>query len=196
LASVYPGRITATQPASVELHVMMDLLNGHIKYLEIATDKESERPYQPFTNELKDTLMPEDAGYFDISYCYQIAKAGGHHTTLIGNAINTGILDSFDEQDHQVKGLNSKRVTSLKIHKHQIMDLTVTWAKRPGTYRLIASWDKHKSCLRYLITDLKRSKCSARQMINLYSLRWQIELLLNECKSYNHLKTRETAQAH
>jgi hypothetical protein len=42
LASHYPGRFTATHPAAVEMHVTMDLLNGHINYLQIAPDKESE----------------------------------------------------------------------------------------------------------------------------------------------------------
>jgi hypothetical protein len=80
------------------MHVTMDLLNGHINYLQIAPDKESERLYQPFANELNDTLVLEDAGYFDIHYCHQIAQAGGHHIIRTSNAINPNILDSFDEQ--------------------------------------------------------------------------------------------------
>jgi len=196
LATHYPGRFTATQPASVEMHVTMDLLNGHINYLQIAPDKESERLYQPFANELNDTLVLEDAGYFDIHYCHQIAQAGGHHIIRTSNAINPDILDSFDEQGRQVKGLSGKRLTSLKMQKHQIMDLTVTWEKRPGTYRLIAFWDKRKSRLGYMITNLKRCEFSVTQVIELYSLRWQIELLFKEWKSYNHLKTIGTAQPH
>ena len=196
LASHYPGRFTATHPAAVEMHVTMDLLNGHINYLQIAPDKESERLYQPFANELKDTLVLEDAGYFDINYCYQIAQSGGQHIIRTSNAINPDILDRFDEQGRQVKGLSGKRLSSLKMQTHQIMDLTVAWAKRPGTYRLIAFWDKRKSRLGYMITNLKRSEFSARQITELYSLRWQIELLFKEWKSYNHLKTIGTAQAH
>ena len=76
------------------------------------------------------------------------------------------------------------------------MDLTVAWARRPGTYRLIAFWDKRKSLLGYMITNLKRCEFSVTQVIELYSLRWQIELLFKEWKSYNHLKTIGTAQPH
>ena len=196
LASHYPGRFTATHPAAVEMHVTMDLLNGHINYLQIAPDKESERLYQPFANELKDTLVLEDAGYFDINYCYQIGQSGGHHIIRTSNTINPDILESFDQQGRQVKGLSGKKLSSLKMQTHQIMDLTVAWKKRPGTYRLIAFWDKRKSRLGYMITNLKRSEFSATQIIELYSLRWQIKLLFKEWKSYNHLKTIGTAQAH
>lgn len=196
LASEYPGRFTATHPAAVELHVTMDLLNGHINYLQIVPDKESERLYQPFANELKDTLVLEDAGYFDIGYCHDIDKEGGFYIIRTNNAINPDIIDSFDEQGRPVKGLSGKRLTSLKMQTHQIMDLTVAWAKRPGTYRLIAFWDKRKSRVGYMITNLNRSEFSATQILELYSLRWQIELLFKEWKSYSHLKTIGTAQPH
>jgi hypothetical protein len=115
LASHYPGRFTATHPAAVEMHVTMDLLNGHINYLQIAPDKESERLYQPFANELKDTLVREDAGYFDINYCYQIGQSGGHHIIRTSNTINPDILESFDQQGRQVKGLSGKKLSSLKM---------------------------------------------------------------------------------
>jgi hypothetical protein len=115
------------------MHVTMDLLNDHINYLQIAPDKESERLYQPFANELKDTLVLEDAGYFDINYCYQIAQSGGHHIIRTSNTINPDILESFDQHGRQVKGLSGKKSSSLKMQTQQIMDLTVAWKKRPGT---------------------------------------------------------------
>jgi hypothetical protein len=71
----------------------------------------------------------------------------------------------FDEQYPQVKGLSGKRLTSLKMQT-----LTVTWAKRPGTYRLIAFWDRRKSCPRYMNTHSKRRQFNATQIIELYSL--------------------------
>ncbi|MFQ3189607.1 MAG: hypothetical protein ACI936_000732 [Paraglaciecola sp.] len=47
LASDYPGRFTATQSASVEIHVTMDLLNGHINYLQIAQIKKASTYISP-----------------------------------------------------------------------------------------------------------------------------------------------------
>lgn len=196
LASHYPGRFTATHPAAAELHVTMDLLSGHINYFQIAPDKESERLYQPYANELKHTLVLEDAGYFDIGYCFEIDKEGGFHIIRASNAINPEIITAVDEQGKEIKGLKGKSLRSLKLQKQQVADITVKWAKRPGTYRLIAFWDRRKSCVGYLITNLSRTDFSAAQIIELYSLRWQIELLFKEWKSYNHLKTIGTAQPH
>jgi hypothetical protein len=47
-----------------------------------------------------------------------------------------------------------------------------------------------------MITNLKRSEFSATQGIGFFSLRWKIELLFKEWKSYNHLKIIGTAKPH
>lgn len=192
LAGVFPGRFTKTTPAAIELHLTMDLVAGTANYLAIDADKESERLYNPYADELAETLILMDAGYFDISYCHQVTKNNGYYVIRASNSINPDILEALDTNGHRVKGLKDKKLNSLKLQQDQQLDLTVKWCNRPGTYRLIAFWDRRKSCIGYLITNLARETFSITEICSLYGLRWQIELFFKELKSYCNLSTFNT----
>jgi len=112
------------------------------------------------------------------------------------NSINPDILDAFDAHGAPVKGLQGKKLSSLKLQQDQQRDLTVKWCNRPGTYRLIAFWDRRKSRVGYLITNLAREDFRVADICNLYGLRWQIELFFKELKSYCNLSTFNTRNEH
>ncbi|NRB25813.1 transposase [Shewanella sp.] len=147
LTKEFPGRFTKTHPAAMELHVTMDLMSGHYNYLGISPDSESERHYNPFAYEIQDTLLLMDAGYFNIDYCYQADKHGGHVIMRTNGKINPDIEAAFD---------------------------------------------RNKSAIGYLVTNLNRAKFSAGKVSELYGLRWQIELFFKELKSYSGLKAFNT----
>lgn len=67
-----PGRFTKTAPAAIELHLTLDLVAGTANYIGLDADKESEKHHRPFADELIETLVLMDAGYFDINYCHEI----------------------------------------------------------------------------------------------------------------------------
>ncbi len=60
---------------------------------------------------------------------------------------------------------------------------------------MIASWAKGKREPTYWVPNLPRSGYPARRVIQLYSLRWQIELLFKEWKSYCNLRKFNTRKA-
>jgi hypothetical protein len=62
-------------------------------------------------------------------------------------------------------------------------------------YRMVASWPADKSEPTYWVTNLSREDYPARNIIKLYSLRWQIELLFKEWKSYCNLRKFNTRKA-
>ena len=196
LTEKFPGRFTKTTPAAIELHMTMDLVAGCANYLAITPDKESERLYNPYADELKDTLLLMDAGYFNISYCYQVDENGGHYIIRANNSIKPEIVEAYDAYGLAVKGLKGKKLSALKLQHDQQMDLTVKWANRQGTYRLIAFWDKRKSTIGYLMTNLKRDVFSCQQISDLYGLRWQIELFFKALKSFCNLSTFNTQNEH
>ena len=61
--------------------------------------------------------------------------------------------------------------------------------------RLIASWPPGKSEPTYWATNLPREQYPATTVVQLYSLRWQIELLFKEWKSYCNLRKFNTRNA-
>ena len=112
------------------------------------------------------------------------------------NNIKPEIVEAYDPYGLPVKGLKGKKLSTLKLQQDQQMDLTVKWSNRKGTYRLIAFWDRRKSTIGYLITNLKRDVFSCQQLCNLYGLRWQIELFFKELKSFCNLSTFNTQNEH
>ncbi|MFC0178926.1 hypothetical protein [Thorsellia kenyensis] len=59
------------------MHLTFDLVAGTANYVGLDADKESEKHYRPFADELKDTLVLMNAGYFDIEYCKGINQFKG-----------------------------------------------------------------------------------------------------------------------
>ena len=192
LKGTFPSRFTKTMPAAAELHLTMDLLSGGIEYLGIDADKESERLYQPYANESGGTLQLLDAGYFDIGYVAQINQYGGHCIIRAKSNINPTIVEAVNADGNLIPSLAGKQLKSLKLQQGEIIDLKVSWKEHRGTFRLIAAWDKKKQRVGYLITTLSRQCLCARQIQQYYALRWQVELLFKELKSYCSLSTFAT----
>jgi hypothetical protein len=196
LKKTFPGRFTQTAPAAVELHLTMDLLSGGVDYMAIDADKESERLWQPYANESAGTLNLLDAGYFDIDYVSQTAKTGGHCIIRAKSNINPVIINARNEDGRRVKRLEGQQLKSVKLKQDEILDLNVSWQKHDGTFRIIASWDKRHQRHGYLITTLARNQFSAKDIQQYYALRWQVELLFKELKSYCNLSTFSTENEH
>lgn len=196
LKKAFPGRFTMTAPAAVELHLTMDLLSGGVDYMAIDADKESERQWQPYANESAGTLNLLDAGYFDIDYVAQTARSSGHCIIRAKSNINPTIVAARDTQGRRVKKWEGKRLKSVKFQQDEILDLEVSWQKHEGPFRIIASWDKRHQRHGYLITTLSRDTFSAQEIQQYYALRWQVELLFKELKSYCCLSTFSTKNKH
>ena len=196
LKETFPGRFTKTAPAAVELHLTMDLLSGGVDYMAIDADKESERLWQPYACESSGTLNLLDAGYFDIDYVSQTGKSGGHCIIRAKSNINPVIITARSGDGRRIKTLEGQRLKSVKLKQDDILDLDVSWQKPVGTFRIIASWDKRHQRHGYLITTLPREQFSAQDIQQYYALRWQVELLFKELKSYCSLSTFSTENQH
>ena len=196
LKKTFPGRFTKTAPAAVELHLTMDLLSGGVDYMAIDADKESERLWQPRADESCDTLNLLDAGYFDIGYVAQTAQCSGQCIIRAKSNINPTIVAAWDNKGNPVKGLAGKRLSEFKLNKNEILDLDVIWKKHQDPFRVVASWDKRHKRRGYLITTLSREPFSAQDILQYYALRWQVELMFRELKSYCCLSTFSTENKH
>ena len=57
----------------------------------------------------------------------------------------------------------------------------------------MVSWNAGKCEYRYLVTNLPRARYTVKRVDDAYRLRWQIELLFKEWKSYANLQAFDTA---
>ena len=197
LKEVFPGRFSTHSPAAVELHVTMDLLTSGIDYFALTADTTSERLHSPKAEELKNTLTLEDAGYFDRRRIIEIDNQGGY---VIGQAacnINPVIVEAYDYDGNEILKWRGKKLKELKLKDNYTpVDLTVRWPGYDMDFRVVAFWYKKKKRIGYLVTNLPRDSVPADDIVGLYRLRWQIELLFKELKSYCNLKKFSTGNKH
>jgi len=193
LQKTYPARFKKRFPAAIELHVTMDLLSGSVDYLSIGADTEPERPHSPEATSLNDILLLTDAGYFDRKKVIDIDQQGGYTITQAACSINPVVKAAYDFQGNIIKTTANKKLNTLKLkNKNSTLDLTVCWPGYDFEFRVIAFWYKKKKRIGYLVTNLPRETVPASDVVELYRLRWQIELLFKELKSYCNLKKFST----
>lgn len=197
LASVFPGRFTTLKPAAVELHVSYELLSESLEQVTLAADSEAEVHHVPEAASLSGGLLLADRMFFMKAYLSEVVSEGGDFLVKARGTLNPVIEQVYRPDGKQIKtwvGKSLKQVMH-RFRREQALDMDVTWVlskQQTFTARLIVTWDKENNCPRYLVTSLDRKSFSVMQVIDGYRLRWQIELLFKEWKSYANLHAFDT----
>ncbi len=199
LKEIYPGRFTKTAPAAIELHVTMDLLSGQPEQIILTEDTASERHQLFPIEEQKDSLALYDRGYCD-KKLFKIYNEQGASFIIKGKkSLKPIIKKAYINGTKHLKKLTSTTIDfKKKLPKKDIIDCDIFWKNPskdqsiPQVYRMIFWWNA--SCKEYviLITNLSREEFSPFDITQAYRLRWQIELLFKEWKSFNELKKFDT----
>ncbi|MBH0059481.1 IS4 family transposase, partial [Pseudoalteromonas sp. SWXJZ94C] len=194
LKDTFKGRFTKISPAAIEVHVSWDVLQGYPEEISVSPDSQAEYDFLPDAKSLVDTLFLADRGYFKLSYLESIDTAGGFYVVRAKTTVNPTVVAAFNRHGNALKRFSQKKQKDVKKHirRSVIVDMDV---EGKTNYRLIASWPRGKSEPTYWATNLNREKFSAEAVIKLYSLRWQIELLFKEWKSYCNLQKFNTRKA-
>lgn len=199
LQQILPGRFKAVSPAAVELHVSLELLTGTPLQMNLTADTESEQANQPDPATLNNKLYLADRGYFDIKRLAVINEAGGFFIVRAKTSINPHIVTAHREDGTPMPELEGKKLKSIRYDQRgaPALDLVVAWGskKNPIYHRLIMTWNTAHQQFQYLITNLPASRYDAHAIREGYRLRWQIELLFKEWKSYANLHAFNTGKS-
>ncbi|GAB3039774.1 IS4 family transposase [Bowmanella dokdonensis] len=194
LAEVFPGRFKKLSPAAVECHMTMSLLDDQPLALSVSADTSAERRYLPEPMGLRNRLLLCDAGYPQQDYLSQVNQHGGFYLMRHGKNWNPLIRQANNSKGRKLDKLVGKRLQDIRRRdsRSEVLDLEVDWAGH--RVRVIRFW--HQESKRYLswMTNLSTEQFSAEQVMKLYRLRWQIELLFKEWKSHNNLHKFNTRQ--
>ena len=199
LRRIFPGRFTKVTPAAVELHAHMSLLSGNLCSVTLAPDKEAERQFLPSARSLpRRSLSLRDRGYIDISYFDALADADAFLICRAPNALNPIIVRVLGGLPKRVgKKWEGKRLQQLRKRKlRHDLELLVSWP-RPGRrtieLRLVIRYVREKKSWTWLLTNVPLD-FTAETIGQLYRLRWQIELLFKDWKSYANLHALQSEQ--
>ena len=201
LQDVFPGRYTTKVPAAVELHATMSLWSDQPVSLAVAADTEGERAYLPMPCELRGQLIIGDRGYQDIDYTREVDAHGGYALIRGQLQINPAIVDSYIDGKH-VPSHSGRRLHDIAgKQRRKTIDIDAQWkgvgrTSRPDTkLRVVFLWNKKRREYLALVTNLDRENFPPDTLMTLYRLRWQVELLFKEWKSYCNLHAFTTTKA-
>ena len=193
LAKHYRGRFQPRCPAAVELHVTMDLFQDCASKVTLTADTAPERPHLPAAHTLNGDLLLADRGYFSRRYLREVDEAGGYYVVRGKTTLNPVVRAGYGAEGQVLRGVRAKKLR--EVRKKGLVDFDVVWDQGGKTFRarLIASWNRSQHQYRYLVTNLPRSRYTPEAIGQAYRLRWQIELLFKEWKSYANLHSFNTA---
>jgi hypothetical protein len=198
LKTVFPGRFTKVRPAAVELHVTLDLLKEAVSRVTLTPDTFGERAYLPRGADLKGVLLLADRGYFSTPYLAEVISSGASFVIRALSDLNPHIVAACTASGKPLRGMKDRRLKEVKrLPKRETADLDVSWSIKGGTVqcRLLVTWNPKTREYQYLVTNLPRVRYAAEKVGLAYRLRWQIELLFKEWKSYANLHAFDTANA-
>lgn len=143
-------------------------------------------------------LLLADRGYFERPYFETLDSAGGHFIVRAGQHINPLIHEARQTNGRRVKCLEGRRLKAVlpKVKGSDCLDMVVQFDGLDGPWRcrlVIHPNLKKGAAPRYLVTNLDATRFSAEHVSDAYRLRWQIELLFKEWKSYANLRAFDTA---
>ena len=186
LKEVFPGRFKKVKPAAVELHATLDLLDESLSKVTLTADTASERAALPKASSLGGCLLLADRGYFDRDYLLELTEAGASFVIRAPKGLNPKVLEAFDAQGSRIPKFVGKPLKTLRFAKRGAVDLLVRWKVQDQSLecRLIVTWNASTREFQYLATNLPSERYSVYDVAKAYRLRWQVELLFKEWKSY------------
>lgn len=189
LADIFPNRFKGHSPAAVECHMTMSLADEQPVKLGISADTASERAYLPLPVHLRNKLLLADAGYVGLKFMQDVEAHQGYFLMRSGNQLNPEIIRALNAKGREVKklaGLRLKELQRRRGGRAPELDLDIRWHKYEC--RMVLFWHQEEKRYLWWLTNLPRDEFSAIDIMKLYRVRWQIELLFKELKSHNNLK--------
>ncbi len=197
LKATYPGRFTTISPAAVELHATMSVFADQPITISLSPDSQGERDFLPEPKSLTNKLFLGDRGYEDTEYVAQVRDADGYAIIRYKGTLNPVVKSCWvsGRFPRALRNRSLKEIIGKLRGKHA--DLDVEWPRKKGvgTLRLVLIWNPKFKRHMYLLTNLDRETFTPAMVRTLYRLRWQVELLFKEWKSYANLHAFPTGKA-
>ncbi len=200
LAEDFPGRFTTVSPAAVELHVNLELLSEGLNTIVLSPDSMAERQFLPPVEALTGCLLLGDRGYFGKKYLCALDAAGGAFIVRGPAMMNPLIRRAWGPDGVEIKHFRNKHLKDVagKLSRYAAVDMDVCYriGAREFACRLVAHPNPREDIPRYLVTNLDRESFTIEHVSDGYRLRWQVELLFKEWKSFANLHAFDTNNPH
>lgn len=142
--------------------------------------------------EIRRKLFLMDRAYDSRELALDIRKLGGYSLTRLRCNSNPTLKNVLVDGKRAPKfdGWRMNEVLE-SIHKGASLDAYIDDGSEDSILRIVVVWNpnpkKDESNWNRMQTTLPRESAGVKELINLYRLRWQIEIVFKEMKSYSNL---------
>jgi len=205
LANTFPGYGGTGREAIAQIQLEYELLAGTVTELSLgsALDSDAAAGIKHLNQVPPNALLIRDLGYCSPKTFKSISQQGAYFVSRA-----KAQWSMFVKQDGEFKELTIQDIKDkLKAQKDKYLDLEIFIGSKIRTpVRLIANLltqeqtrlrikkkkanrgalsklAEESSCLNLFVTNIEKDKCTAKQTYELYTLRWQIELIFKTWKS-------------
>jgi IS4 transposase len=200
LAKAFPACRTNHTKAALKAHVIMSVRGDGKQSIRVTSERAHDAPVLRVGPWLKDRLLVFDLGYFSDNLFARVHANGGYfltrlklsaNPTIIGvNRVHRGpSIELVGERVHDVVGRLQREILDVTVDARfarrryagrarrdwQSLRVVGIRAPQPGRYYLY-------------VTNIPVEKLSAEEIQATYALRWEIELLFKELKSFYRLE--------
>ena len=190
LADTFGGRFTKIRPAAVELHACVSVFHDQILSAQLAPDKDAERDFLPAAQELTGKLLLADRGYPSLDYFEQLNAADAFFVMRAKSNMNPMVLCVRGPGGRLPRFEGYHLKDCIRWLPRRRLDLQVQWDRPAGgtlRLRMVLLWIPTKKEFTVLVSNVSRSVLTAKQVGEVYRLRWQVELIFKEWKSFANL---------
>ena len=175
----------------MELHVSLDLLTETVNFATLTPDTDAEAQHLPDAQEVAQGFLLADRGYFKEKYLMDVDGAGGSFIVRGKANMNPSVRRAYRKDGSEIKAWQDTQLKEIKhrLRRYDSVDMDVEYCgdKEKFGCRLIVSTRPDDATPPYLVTNLTREQFSVAHVSDAYRLRWQIELLFKEWKSYSNM---------
>lgn len=204
LAELYPNARSATCSAAAKINVQLSLRNRSVRGFQIEKGKANESTLLEIEPWMKDHLLLFDMGYFKIDRFSEIENAGGYFITRLKSNVNPVLLRSYSSGRGNGINLKHCRLRTVEPYiKRKVLDAEAVFLpakmskkhkellnsnpKELNPFRVVGIMNDETGEYHMYLTNLPYNRISPEQVAELYRVRWSVEILFKELKSYHGL---------
>ncbi|HJN75087.1 MAG TPA: transposase [Myxococcota bacterium] len=141
-------------------------------------------------------IVIQDGSSFALSYFRELRAAGASWVLRLSRAYRPWVVAIHRGGQAEILAEPVALPKLLQARGAQPMDLDVEFRSAPGEVFRLVLLRGRDPWLSWLCTELPRDRFSPADVGKVYRLRWQIELVFKEWKSYANLHAFDTANEH
>jgi IS4 transposase len=205
LANLWPAARSKKIAAGLKLSCVISAVADGVKTVRLFSERTAEVKTLRLGSWLKDRILLTDLGFFNYNSFDKIERYGGFFVSrLKGNAnpIIVGVNRICRGNSINVVGKKLKDV--LPLLKRQLLDVVVEvevkrreykgkTTKITRTFRLVCVLNDETEEYHVYLTNIPHNVLCSEDIADLYSARWEVELLFKELKNVYHIDQIESA---